>query len=101
MKNSDKKTNDKVAPREFWIEQRAYGTYQCWDRKQDGMIHVREVLPDEPDWRAIADELAEALKSAQGWVVTHAMQTYSRVADKEAYSINELLAKYESAVSDE
>lgn len=38
-------------PREFWIERRACGTFMVWDRKQDGMIHVREVLPEaEPEF---------------------------------------------------
>lgn len=40
-------------------------------------------------------ELREALESAKGWVVSYGMQTYSKVAYKEAEKITELLAKYE------
>ena len=61
-------------PREWWIPAAVGGFY---DGKQvnfavgpivdgplpnPGGIKVREVLPDEPDWRALAEEMAEALK---------------------------------------
>lgn len=38
-----------------------------------------------------AFELEEALRSARGWVSTHVMQTYSRVAAKELEVIDALL----------
>jgi len=38
-------------------------------------------------------ELSAKLESARGWVATHAMQTYSRVADKEAGEISDMLEK--------
>lgn len=46
-----------------------------------------------------APEMLEALKSARGWVATHAMQTYSRVASKELEAIDALIAKAEGRES--
>jgi hypothetical protein len=46
--------------------------------------------------RADVDELVELLESARGWVSTHAMQTYSRVASNEADKITEALTNYRS-----
>lgn len=53
--------------------------------------------PDEValKWKAERDELLEALKSARGWVSTHVMQTYSRVAADEVQQIDELIARVE------
>lgn len=48
--------------------------------------------------RSLVAECTEALESARGWVSTHAMQTYSRVAAKEVETIDELLAKLKSAL---
>lgn len=59
--------SEEKKPREFWIEETVtMGGSRFWatDYEDPGMknvIHVREVMPDEPDWRALAEELAEAL----------------------------------------
>jgi hypothetical protein len=46
----------------------------------------------------VVTEMAAALESARGWVSTHAMQTYSRVASKEVEHIDEILTAYRAAI---
>lgn len=41
-----------------------------------------------------AEELIELLESVRGWVYTHAMQTYSKLAQKDGERIDEALARY-------
>ena len=43
--------------------------------------------------KTLCHEMRSALESARGWVSTHAMQTYSRVADKEVGEIDTLIKK--------
>lgn len=90
---------ERKAPREFWIDPKDMN--QVYMRRQpnkiilDQFILVREVLPDEPDWKAIAQELAEALESARDWAITYVMQTLSKAADKDVTQYNKALAKFE------
>lgn len=49
----------------------------------------------------LATKLMSALESARGWVSTHAMQTYSRVADKEVGEIDMLLEEARAALDGE
>lgn len=53
--------------REFWIEQGGLGDLHrvFFKRRLETDIHVREVLPDEPDYKKLAEELAEALEKIQ------------------------------------
>lgn len=67
-------TDMKKPAREFWIENSPYGsgaaTYAVPFNHKDWLktihradaIHVKEILPDEPDWREIAEGLAKSLE---------------------------------------
>ena len=59
------------------------GVYYCMGF-EDGIAHEKER----------SEKLVEALESARGWVATHAMQTYSRVAIKECEEIDVLIKDY-------
>jgi hypothetical protein len=54
-------------PREYWVEISSIGLsrvvkYRKNYKSEYTLIHVREVLPDEPDWRAMCEELAKAIR---------------------------------------
>lgn len=80
------------------------GGFTCNDKKftvaveidgsETGLTEAILCREINPEYDALVSEMAERLNSARGWVVTHAMQTYSSVAEKEAQAIDEALNKY-------
>lgn len=73
--------NDVVKERESWAAMR--------------LETCKKLERDLDEALAWADRLAEMLESARGWVSTHAMQTYSRVASKEVGEIDEAIESYQ------
>lgn len=72
----------------FWKTKRkreelAFVIGACWQHDQSRLRLAALQAENE--------QLIEALRSARGWVSTHAMQTYSRVASKEVENIDRLL----------
>ena len=55
------------------------------------VVEASHAYQREAELLEIIWTLKEKLKSARGWVSTHARQTYSRVADKECSEIDSLL----------
>lgn len=59
--------SEEKKPREFWIEETVtMGGSRFWatDYEDPGMknvIHVREVMPNDPDWRALCEEVADTI----------------------------------------
>lgn len=91
-----------IKPREFWIDPKDMN--QVYMRRQpnkiilDQFILVREVLPDEPDWKAIAQELAEVLKAESNFFVNCYKARHSEKVQKALAKFNKFK---ESAVSEE
>lgn len=63
---------DKKQAREFWVKETPFhattkgfysihGAYSEEMKEPKGLIHVREVLPSEPDYRRMCDDLTEKL----------------------------------------
>lgn len=68
-----------------------------WEDCQDAWFESQKIMPDiAKSYEEAIDEvrrLRDALESAKGWVVTHVMQTYSKVASDEADDIEAIIAK--------
>lgn len=72
-----------------------------------GITRYTEVMTELESSRAHVSQLqerieglVELLESVRGWVYTHAMQTYSKLAQKDGERIDEVLAKHREGVKD-